>query len=167
MIVSDPYGLRRYQTGDLFLCAGKVAELPDLRFLRRRDLEYSFTGEKLTSQQVSLMFAKLRSGFPSLTPNIFMACVPSVSMNGSAPHYKVIIVGLETVGTLEDIATKCDELLRQINCEYDSKRASARLGPITATTMSIEDFTSRFGGNGWEAQFKFLPLYLQQSQPSL
>ena len=32
MVVSDPYGLRRYQTGDLFRCGGFVAGLPGSQF---------------------------------------------------------------------------------------------------------------------------------------
>ena len=52
MVVSDGYGLRRYQTGDLFACRGIVNGLPDLAFLRRRALEYSFVGEKVTAEQL-------------------------------------------------------------------------------------------------------------------
>ena len=39
MVVSDAYGLRRYQTDDLFLCKGKLTGLPDLAFVRRRSLD--------------------------------------------------------------------------------------------------------------------------------
>ena len=55
LVVSDAYGLIRYQTEDVFLCAetSAVGELPDLRFQRRRGLRWSFTGEKLTGEQVA------------------------------------------------------------------------------------------------------------------
>ena len=44
MIVSDPWGLERYQTQDVFRCVGKVHGAPDLKFIKRRGLSYSFTG---------------------------------------------------------------------------------------------------------------------------
>jgi hypothetical protein len=169
MVISDEYGLRRYQTGDLFYCAGIVAGVPDLRFMRRRDVEYSFTGEKLTSEQVSLMFATLRRRFTSLTANTFLTCVPSESIDGDLPHYKLLLVGtdLKDINGLTDLlATTSDDLLCGLNGEYESKRASGRLGPVKAMKISTQAFVDRFAPGGswegsWETQFKFLPLYQQ------
>ena len=53
--------------------------------------------------------------------------------------------------TTNFIATRCDELLGQINCEYRSKRSTGRLGAIKCTNAQMQDFA-------WETQFKFLPL---------
>ncbi|HET9710662.1 MAG TPA: GH3 auxin-responsive promoter family protein, partial [Pyrinomonadaceae bacterium] len=154
MVVSDRYGLRRYQTDDLFLCKRKINGLPDLAFARRRSLEYSFTGEKVTAEQLSAVFEQLRTLFPSLLAGNFLTCVPSQPAH-ALPHYKVLLIGdARTSGSHHLLATRCDQLLSEINCEYKSKRASGRLGPITFVDAPRQDFPS---------QFKFLPLYRHEA----
>ena len=150
MVVSDRYGLRRYQTDDLFLCKRKINGLPDLVFVRRRSLEYSFTGEKLTAEQLSAVFDQLRTLYPTTLAQKFMTCVPSQPARG-LPHYKVLLIGNhETSGAHHLLAARCDDFLGEINCEYKSKRTSGRLGPVTFVDAPRQDFPS---------QFKFLPLY--------
>ena len=152
MVVSDAYGLQRYQTDDLFLCKRKILGLPDLSFVRRRTLEYSFTGEKLTAEQLSIVFARLRASYPSLLADRFLTCVPS-----QPPHYKVLLVGESKVENSYDfLAARCDELLCEINCEYRSKRASGRLGPVEVVSTKFKEFVAM--NSNWETQFKFLPL---------
>ena len=158
MIVSDAYGLRRYHTGDLFLCRRKINGLPDLAFVRRRGLQYSFTGEKLTAEQVSLAFEQLREHYPQVFADRFLTCVPSAE---TIPHYKLLLIGgpPQDQTHLDDLAGRCDRLLGEINCEYRSKRASGRLGPLTLIQTGTKEFAETFSSHaGWESQFKFLPL---------
>ena len=166
MVLSDPYGLRRYQTGDLFLCRGFVAGLPDLCFLRRQGLEYSFTGEKLTAEHVSIVFQKLREQFEWLESGDFLTCVPSQPEDEPIPHYKMVLIGdsndwAEVSGS--EVARHCDVLLGRVNLEYKNKRASRRLGPVRFMGIPLSDFVDRIGGSqhqdNWQTQFKFLPLY--------
>ena len=158
MIVTDAYGLRRYHTGDLFLCRRKINELPDLVFERRRGLQYSFTGEKLTAEQVSIVFEQLREHYPQVLAHRYLTCVPSTE---TIPHYKLLLVGdaqNEQVD-LHELEARCDQLLSEINCEYRSKRASGRLGAVTLIQSGTKEFAERFAAHGsWESQFKFLPL---------
>jgi len=153
MIVSDPYGLRRYQTDDLFVCERKIAGLPDLRFVRRRTLEYSFTGEKVTAEQLSEVFGRLRDRYPALVGESFLTCMPC---RAEFPHYKVLLIGNSVERHNDLLAGKCDELLSEINCEYKSKRASNRLGPIEVANIGFREFIAAHPG--WDAQFKLLPL---------
>jgi GH3 auxin-responsive promoter len=158
MIVSNAYGLHRYHTGDLFLCRRKINGLPDLVFVRRRGLQYSFTGEKLTAEQVSLVFDQLRERYPQVFADQFLTCLPSAE---TIPHYKVLLIGgpQHAPAHLDDIAARCDQLLGEINCEYRSKRASGRLGPVTLVQTGTKEFAETFSLHaGWESQFKFLPL---------
>jgi hypothetical protein len=156
MIVTDAYGLRRYHTGDLFLCRRKINNLPDLVFARRRGLQYSFTGEKLTAEQVSLVFDQLRERYPQVFADRYLTCLPSTQ---TFPHYKVLLIGEAQNVELHELAKRCDEFLRAINCEYHSKRASGRLGPVDLIQTGTKEFAERFSShNGWESQFKFLPL---------
>jgi GH3 auxin-responsive promoter len=158
MIVSDAYGLRRYHTADLFLRRRMIDNLPDLLFQRRRGLEYSFTGEKLTAEQVSIVFEQLCQHYPRVCAGRYLTCLPSVE---TIPHYKVLLIGdVENIETdLHDVAARCDELLGTVNCEYRTKRASGRLGPVEFIQTGTREFAEGvFGHNAWESQFKFLPL---------
>jgi hypothetical protein len=166
MIVSDPFGLRRYQTGDLFYCRRLVNRLPELVFTGRKDLEYSFTGEKLTAEHVSAAFQTLRQEYRSLRTEPFLTCLPAHLENGARPHYKLVLV--EQSNCAEgvpggELAQRFDELLQIINCEYRSKRESGRLGAPSFVRVSLVDFVSRVAGirdsRTWESQFKLLPLY--------
>jgi hypothetical protein len=161
MVVSDPYGLRRYQTGDLFLCRcklnGQLNALPDLLFLRRRALEYSFIGEKVTAEQLTAVFDQLRAQYPEILSDAFLTCVPSLPRQ-EMPHYKIVLISEKTVRSQDLIANRCDELLGAMNCEYRNKRANGTLAPIRFTQSRPAEFAERFV-DGWETQFKFLPLY--------
>jgi hypothetical protein len=165
LVVSDPFGLRRYQTGDLFICNALVAGLPDLRFMRRRDLEYSFTGEKLTSEQVMRAFETLREEY-DLGGDTFLTCVPSQPADEPIPHYKIVLfksVGARGDYSDDQLAKRCDELFSEVNGEYKSKHESGRLGQLRFISLTRSEFINEIAGrhqsHAWESQFKFLPLY--------
>jgi hypothetical protein len=156
LVISDAYGLLRYRTGDLFRCERKLHHLADLTFVRRRSLEYSFTGEKLTGEQLTIVFDELRARYPRLLADRFLTCIPS-----QPPHYKVLLIGdsNNNVDELHKVlAAGCDELLCELNCEYRTKRSSGRLGPIEVANVRLKDFVAK--NHAWETQFKFLPLIL-------
>jgi hypothetical protein len=155
LVVSDVYGLRRYQTGDLFHCRRTLYRLPDLAFIRRRALEYSFIGEKVTAEQLNAVFDQLRAQYANALAGGFLTCLPSLPPN-EKPHYKLILVSKSR--TSLNPATVCDQLLSDLNCEYKNKRATGMLGPIDFIQTNAADFAARFAGT-WETQFKFLPLY--------
>ena len=159
MVVSDGYGLRRYQTGDLFECRRKLNGIPDLVFLRRRALEYSFIGEKVTAEQLSVVFDQLRALYPETLADGFLTCVPSLPRQ-EMPHYKIVLVSETPVRSPDLFGARCDELLSALNCEYRNKRANGTLAPIHFTQARPAEFAERFV-DGWEMQFKFLPLYQQ------
>jgi hypothetical protein len=117
MVVSDSYGLRRYQTGDLFECRRMTNGLPDLAFLRRRALEYSFIGEKVTAEQLKVVFSQVRAHFAEAIGDGFLTCVPSLPQN-ETPHYKFVLVRDSNNGLDTDLlAHLCDQLLSQLNRE--------------------------------------------------
>lgn len=72
---------------------------------------------------------------------------------------------VERVKTLTDpfghlLAQRFDELLRELNCEYRSKRESGRLAPVHFMNLQLQDFIRRVSQNeSCDAQFKFLPFY--------
>lgn len=160
LVVSDSYGLRRYQTGDLFACRRMTNGLPDLAFLRRRALEYSFIGEKVTAEQLNIVFDRLRTEHPATLADAFLTCVPSLPLN-EQPHYKIILIRDSRITPDTDLlAAECDRLLSNLNCEYKNKRANGSLAPARFIQTSAASFAQAFE-NSWETQFKFLPLYLR------
>jgi hypothetical protein len=151
LVVSDAFGLKRYQTDDLFYCDGLSHGLPNLSFLRRRSLQYSFTGEKLTAEQLSIVYEELTRD----CSNVFLTCVPCA---GATPHYRVFAVG----GKIDrDLSSEIDSRLAALNSEYKSKRFGGRLGQISFEEITFEEFLQRIPSahETWETQFKFLPLY--------
>ena len=163
LVVSDPHGLRRYHTEDVFECAGHIHGVPDLRFKRRLGLSFSFTGEKLTGDHVTSALAQVRAAHRSTGDVPWMVCVPSQPEGDSVPHYR-LVVGVRSTRSLEEdaIAATFDDALGAENSEYADKRASGRLGPVRVTVMDFESLISQVGGSrhaqSWETQFKFLPM---------
>jgi hypothetical protein len=157
LIASHRWGLTRYQTDDVFACERMVEGLPDLRFVRRRALSYSFTGEKLTSEQLESAYATARIIEPDLA-DVFITCVPSWPDGESAPHYRLVVLG-DTMADLEFVARICEGRVREQNPEYAAKIASRRLEPMRIEGMEAPAFAELVGGAAWETQQKLLPLY--------
>ena len=164
MVVSHPFGLKRYRTGDLFRVEGFVAGLPDLRFLRRRGLGYSFTGEKLTGGQIGEALRELRAEYGEFAAGQAFTCFPSQPIGSKVPCYRLAAIRIE--GSAREapanLGGRFDELLAARNPEYESKRRSGRLGAIAFQQLELHEFrrlTSQLNLGDWDAQFKFLPLY--------
>jgi len=162
MVVSDEYGLKRYQTDDVFDCRGFIEGLPDLHFARRRSLEYSFTGEKLTGTQLSSVYLQLKKEFTMLSEDTFLTCIPSQPADSAIPHYKLIVVA-QHLDLPSELITRFDQLIEKNNDEYAAKRESGRLGPPELELARLEEIVEKVSTSSvktnWESQFKFLPLY--------
>jgi hypothetical protein len=178
--VSDAWGLVRYQTCDVFRCVGRVGDVPDLRFLRRRGLAYSFTGEKLTGQQVQAAFEGLLADRPALrTLGVQLALVPSLPGPDVAPCYRLVLAHPADVAAAQVPADGAgaafDARLGAINRELASKLESGRLGPTQVVVVAYDALAAALDGRtsardrAWENQFKLLPLYARtwETYPAL
>jgi hypothetical protein len=172
MIVSDAHGLVRYQTEDVFECVDKVRGVPDLRFLRRRGLTYSFTGEKLTGAQVEIAIGRIlaRSSDPAV--RALQAClvprVPRGPGRAALPHYVLVLVHACRTRPrvhLAEVAGCFERELSGLNAEFAAKRASARLDATRSVLFAYDRFAECLTGatepnmRGWDTQFKIVPLY--------
>jgi hypothetical protein len=181
MVVSDPYGLRRYQTDDLFLCRGRLLGLPDLAFLRRRGLSYSFTGEKVTGVQVERALDALRARLPALAAaHLQMTLAPSFRPGASVPRYRLLLAhtgeappaGLD----LAAIAALFDEALGAVNSEFAGKVRSGRLAATEAELVGYDALAARLdprtrsqadrARRTWESQWKLVPLQKAPLDPA-
>ena len=170
MVVSDPYGLKRYVTEDVFLCRRQVWGVPDLVFKRRQGLSYSFTGEKLTADQVSLAIQEIRTSPLSaeLWNRLGVSVAPGFSVFprcNPGPRYELIQIGgpiLDPEST-HQLVQIFEAGLKSVNLEFASKRESQRLGQTTYRRFEPEEFARSVAppqsAESWESQFKFLPLY--------
>jgi hypothetical protein len=174
MVVSDCYGLKRYQTEDVFICCGHVHGLPDLRFLRRRGLSFSYTGEKISGNQLSQAYREVARQVNELSEmNAQLCCFPG-AQDCTLPYYQLVVVmppgSTEIVVSADHIVLAFENALTAVNQEFAQKRQSGRLGPtriefinydrmatlLDRRTQSNGDITRR----SWESQFKLAPLYL-------
>ena len=163
MVVSDVYGLLRYRTEDLFECVGFERDTPLLKFLRRAGQIYSFTGEKLTDQQLLIAYDRIREAH-QLEGALF-TCFPKLN-KGGLPGYVIVGCLSDRNETKSDSwAREFDQLLSEINSEYASKRISGRLAApelvferYDRVQSAILASSPRFQFTN-PAQFKLLPLY--------
>jgi len=161
MVVSHRFGLRRYATGDLFRVERFVGGLPDLRFVGRRGLGWSFTGEKLTAEQVDQALRMLETEHPGLREGRWLALFPSNPGGAALPCYRLAAVVADASGLPGGLPERLDELLGELNLEYRAKRASGRLGQIRLSALDQPRFLRRAAGGAAPpaSQFKFQPFY--------
>ena len=162
MVVSHAFGLRRYATGDLFGVERRFRGQPDLRFVRRRGLGWSFTGEKLTAEQVEAAFARLSVTHPGLDDRFWLALLPEDRGSRAVPGYRLAAVrqGGRSDALPKNLAAGLDEALSAVNLEYRAKRRSRRLGPVRVAEVDRDEFMRRIGGGvSRDSQFKFRRFY--------
>ena len=169
MVVSDPYGLRRYVTEDVFLCTALIQGVPDLRFLYRRGLTWSYTGEKLTGEQLGEVYDELARQFAPLR-TAQLTTAPTHPDGQRLPGYTLLMAtpgdqGEQSLVNISEVAERFDTLLGDINDEYASKRKSQRLHPPSARWIEFDTLASKLRGEksdtqnrDWDSQFKLLPL---------
>lgn len=164
MVVSDRYGLKRYDTRDVFSCHGVVGSVPLLAFRRRAGLGHSFTGEKLTAAQVELAIDSVRCALGlEATP---MACFPTTGDDRLPGYLLIVCTGGGAGLDLDRIASMFDDALSEVNAEYRHKRDSGRLAPAGAMAAPFSTLRRRLSER-WPgrltspSQFKLQPFYAE------
>lgn len=127
-------GLYRYDMNDVVEVVDRFHATPTLAFVQKGRGVTSITGEKLAENQ---LIAALRSVGGGAIPGggFFMALADRTSAD-----YHLYIeepfgsgeTGLEQAS----LASRVDDALRATNIEYETKRASSRLGPLVVHPLS-------------------------------
>ena len=154
LVMSQGNGLLRLWVGDIVEVMGWEGATPRIRFVERYGIFHSFTGEKLTHDDVSQAF---RDTFRSLgiedSPYII-----APRWDGSTPEYVAVVEGARTASDAI-FSRALDQQLSVLNIEYDSKRASGRLGAprvkIAAPGQVRRYFERQRSASANENQFKF------------
>lgn len=126
VLITTASGLYRYFMNDLIEVTGFFDRTPLLRFLQKGKGVTSLTGEKLYEAQAieAVRGILSRNGLVSS----FFLLVADEEISGY--HLYVELDAASQPDTIA-IAVAIDDRLGELNMEYHSKRASARLGPLT------------------------------------
>lgn len=151
ILLTTSSGFYRYDICDVVRCTGFVGTTPVLRFLHKGAHISNLTGEKISESQAvdavrhALDMHQHRVNFFTLTP-----------VWGEPPYYQLLLEAgdVPTTEVAERLADATDAKLREINCEYQEKRATGRLGPLRVTRLQpgswrrfVEQRQGRLGGS--------------------
>ncbi|MFM9960741.1 MAG: GH3 auxin-responsive promoter family protein [Planctomycetaceae bacterium] len=151
ILLTTSSGLYRYDICDVVRCTGFLGTTPILRFLHKGAHISNLTGEKVSESQVveavrhALDAIRHRVGFFTLTP-----------VWDEPPYYQLLLEARDTpaphIG--EQLASRIDTKLQELNCEYHEKRTTGRLAPMRLTRLSdgswrrfAEQKQARLGGS--------------------
>ncbi|GJQ25477.1 MAG: hypothetical protein HBSAPP02_05090 [Phycisphaerae bacterium] len=145
VVLTNAGGLYRYDLGDRVRVTGFLGEAPMIEFLSRDAHTCSLTGEKLTEHQVVAAMQSLviesRASARAAAHEHLNADFIVAPVWGEAPHYRLFVeenaIGLHAATPIDaiDLAARFDAALCKQNFEYDSKRASLRLGPVQVVVL--------------------------------
>ena len=133
ILLTNSAGLYRYDIGDVVRVTGFVGPSPLVEFLHKGAHYASLTGEKLAEHQV---VEAVNQALAETGRTLTSYCL-APRWSETSPCY-VLLVEEQDAGEASAVGRLCarvDELLRQANIEYNNKRVSGRLGPITAKVV--------------------------------
>jgi hypothetical protein len=128
IVPTTAFGLYRYHISDLVRVTGFYNRTPQIEFLSKGTHFANITGEKLSEYHVTQAMEQVLRGLNlSLTAYSLAPC-----WDEELPYYGLFVERADLANREEglSLAEGLDEKLRQINCEYASKRESARLGAV-------------------------------------
>jgi hypothetical protein len=133
ILLTTAFGLYRYHIHDLVRVAGFHNNTPLIEFLSKGSHFANLTGEKLSEYHVTQAMVEVQRELDvTLTAYSVAPCWSDQDGEFAQPYYGLFVeqgdVADLSVG--HRLAERLDVRLRQINSEYDSKRASERLGPV-------------------------------------
>src|SRR5262245_22457256 len=132
ILLTTGYGLYRYHIRDVVRVAGFHNATPLVEFLSKGSHFANITGEKLSEYHVTGAMAEvLRELDLPLTAYSVAPCWAGDS-DEEQPCYGLFVEepDLPDRPTAEALAGRLDDRLCRLNVEYESKRASGRLGPV-------------------------------------
>lgn len=134
IVPTTAYGLYRYNIFDVVKVTGFHNATPLIEFLNKGSMFSSLTGEKLSEFQVN---AALNRAAAEL--NLFLSAYSlAPQFDEKQPNYGLFIErgDLASLDEANHFARAVDRYLRELNTEYDAKRASERLGPVQPAVLA-------------------------------
>jgi len=129
ILFTTSYGLYRYDIHDVVRCTGYHEKTPLIEFLNKGSYFANLTGEKISEYQITGAMANILKDL-DLALNVYSV---APVWNDDQPYYGLFIESNEMPAeNAQMVAQRLEADLRKSNIEYESKRESARLGPIKA-----------------------------------
>ncbi len=129
ILFTTSYGLYRYDSHDVVRCTGYHEKTPLIEFLNKGSYFANLTGEKISEYQITGAMANILKDL-DLALNVYSV---APVWNDDQPYYGLFIESNEMPAEkAQMVAQRLEADLRKSNIEYESKRESARLGPIKA-----------------------------------
>ena len=123
-------GLYRYNLNDVIKVTGFHNRTPLIEFQYKAGNTFSFSGEKLTDRQVvSAMKVVLERRREAVR---FFTLVPQFE---PSPHYQLWLE-VEGSTSVNDLVEEFDQQLCRQNIEYEAKRKSQRLDPVSLKLLN-------------------------------
>lgn len=168
IVLTTSSGLYRYRIGDQVRVTGFVGQAPVIEFLNKGSHVSSITGEKLTERQVVLAVESAAASLGSRLDGFVLA-----PRWDQPPYYALHIEDGQNGVCHEPLAAAVDRALRKLNIEYDSKRKTARLGPVVVNLLpagrfsAVDAMLARRHRRLTDEQYKHQFLYNQPGQDEL
>lgn len=135
ILLTTAFGLYRYHIHDLVRVAGFHNNTPLIEFLSKGSHFANLTGEKVSEYHITQGMVEVQRELDLTLTAYGVAPCWSSPDNGAEfeqPYYGLFVEqgDLADLSIGHRLAERLDARLRHINSEYDSKRASERLGPM-------------------------------------
>jgi len=167
LFITTPAGLYRYDMNDIVQVTGRFGNTPTIRFVQKGKGVTNITGEKLYESQVIEAMRQTAAAL-GLSPRFYQTLANEETSRyefyiepAAATKASADTIETDTVET-DLIETDLDERLQTLNIEYQAKRASGRLNPLTVHVLqagTYERYKKHCLNNGQrEGQFKSLLL---------
>lgn len=129
IFITTSSGLYRYDINDVVQVTGRINETPTLEFVRKGRGVTNITGEKLTESQVMEGMERLCHEM-SIDPDFFVLLADELKSS------YLLCIELKSDHEPNTLVQKFDDILQQLNIEYESKRKSERLGAMRYHRLS-------------------------------
>ncbi len=128
ILLTTSGGLYRYNISDVVRCTGRFNDTPMLEFLNKGSQFSSLTGEKLSEFQVS---RAVEHGLTEL--ELSLKAFTLAPCWAEPPYYSLLVESDDLPGTVlgSRLAEAVDRHLMDQNVEYENKRTTRRLGPVS------------------------------------
>lgn len=136
VVMSQANGLYRYDVGDRYTVVDRVGGVPRLEFVGRTGFGNSFTGEKLTEEDI-YNAVRLALGDKWCTRPMF-SCIP---VWATPPGYTLAIEWPKLCGlSVNQFTDQVEVELQKLNIEYAEKRRTDRITPISVFPVKSGTF---------------------------
>jgi hypothetical protein len=130
LLMTTLSGLYRYDIHDIVRCDGFVGRCPRLTFLHKGAHFSSMTGEKLSEIQVTQAVAAALGDAGVTIEHYSLVPIP-----GDPAHYALLVEQPLGPDVARRVAQCVDRRLSEVNCEYEDRLQSQRLGPVEVASV--------------------------------